>query len=88
MEDHDAITTLVADFRNMKEGLDKFHLEMRASIKDIKDNYTERINDHETRINSLETAKTRQTVLLSVGIGILTLLVSLMIYHIMGSQVH
>ena len=40
------------------------------------------IDDHEIRLNSLETEKTRTTVLLSIGVGILTLLVSLLTYHL------
>lgn len=41
-----------------------------------------KVSDHETRLNTLETSNTRTTVLLSIGIGILTILVSLLTYHI------
>ena len=40
------------------------------------------LENHEQRIVSMETDRTRTTVLLSVGIGILTLLTSLLIYHL------
>lgn len=43
---------------------------------------TNKVTDHETRINALETSHTRTTVLVSIGIGILTILVSLLTYHI------
>lgn len=82
-EDHDNLVTLVADVRNLKEGQERFHLEMRNSIRDIKDNYTGKLNDHETRLNFLENFRTKQTVLLSIGTGLLTLLTSLLIYHIL-----
>ena len=42
--DHDKLTTLVAVVSNMKESQDKFHVEMRDSLKDLKDNYAERLN--------------------------------------------
>ena len=41
-----------------------------------------KVAEHEKRINSLETNNTRMTVLLSIGISILTLLTSLLIYHL------
>jgi hypothetical protein len=41
-----------------------------------------KVADHEVRINSLETNHTRTTVLLSIGIGILGILVSILVYHI------
>lgn len=41
-----------------------------------------KVSDHETRLNTLETSHTRTTVLVSIGIGILTILVSLLTYHI------
>ncbi len=42
------------------------------------------IADHETRINLLETEKTRITVLLMVGMSLLSILTSIMIYHLIG----
>ncbi len=40
------------------------------------------LTSHENRLNTLETEKTRITVLLSISGAILTLLVSLLIYHL------
>jgi len=42
------------------------------------------LDEHSEDIHELQTDKTRTTVLLSIGIGILTLLVSLLTYHILG----
>jgi hypothetical protein len=42
------------------------------------------VDNHEVRLNSLETEKTRIVLLLSVATGILTLLVSLLVWHIVG----
>jgi hypothetical protein len=39
-------------------------------------------DNHEIRINALETTGTRLTVMLSIGIGVLSLLTSLLIYHL------
>jgi hypothetical protein len=42
------------------------------------------IDNHEGRINTLETEKTRVTVLLSIAIGIGIFMATLMVYHIAG----
>ena len=41
-----------------------------------------KLEDHEVRINTLETSNTTVKVMLSIGISILSLLVSLLIYHL------
>jgi formylmethanofuran dehydrogenase subunit B len=71
--DHD----LIVELKTKIEGI-------RDDIKDLKDGTTERIANHELRLNTLETEKTRTTVMLSIGVGILTLLVSLLVWHLMG----
>lgn len=40
------------------------------------------IEDHEVRLNNLETSNTRLTVMLVIGSSILTVLVSLLIFHL------
>lgn len=80
--DHDTLVTLVQVVKDLSKSQDKFHQEMKDSFKDLKNNYSSRLDAHEIRIVRLETAKTKQTVLLSIGIGILSLLVSLLVYHI------
>ena len=42
------------------------------------------LDEHEARIYSLETEKTKTTVMLGVGIGIMSLLTSLLIWHLVG----
>ena len=71
--DHDLIVELTVEMKNV-----------RQDIKDLKDGVKTSIADHETRINKLETSLVNLNTLLSIGIGILTLLTSLLIYHIMG----
>ena len=80
--DHDALVTLIANVSNLKEGQDNFHREMKESFRDLKENYTARLNDHETRLNALETSRTRQNTAMGIGIAILSILVSIMSYHI------
>ena len=41
-----------------------------------------RLDEHEERINKLDSSNIRQTLLLSVGTAILSLLVGLMVWHI------
>ena len=96
--DHDVLNSLVAtttiNFANLKDSQDKFHLEMKESFADLKNNYAERLGDVEKRIDingkritDLETSKTRQNVMMSIGIGLITLLVSLMIYSLFRIKV-
>lgn len=59
---------------------------MLAEIREIKDGTTRSISDHEFRINKIESSSTRMTVMLSVGIFAITFLVSLVIYHLVGSS--
>jgi hypothetical protein len=65
--------------------------EIKVDIREIKNNsvtqeqhkeLTELIKDHEKRVFALENSKISITILLSIGTGILTLLTSLMIYHL------
>ena len=85
--DHDVLVTLVANVSNLKESQDIFHREMKDSIKELGNNYTLKLNTHETRINDLETANTRQNVMLTIGISFLTLITGLLIYHLVGKPI-
>ena len=85
--DHDAITKLVVNVENLKASQENFHREVKEALKDLKDNYSERLNEHEKRLAKLETAKIRQNVLISIGIGLLSLLTGLLIYHIVYTPI-
>jgi len=56
---------------------------IKADIKELKDGTAVQIGDHEHRLTNLEESRTKQTVLVSLGVGLLTLLTSLLTYHIM-----
>lgn len=71
--DHDLLVIL----NTKMEGL-------KVDIQDLKDGTSTKINDHEVRLNALETNNTKITVMLGIGIGILTLLVSLLVWHLVG----
>ncbi len=45
---------------------------------------TKELETHENRINTLETEKTRSTVLLTIGGAIVSLMLTLLIYHLLG----
>lgn len=68
--DHD----LLIELKTRMEGL-------RDDIKALSDGTTTKIANHETRLNALEESKTRQTVLLSIGISVLVILVGLLTSH-------
>lgn len=68
--DHDLLIRLETKMGGIKD-----------DIKDLKDGTARYINEHEIRINSLESSKIKQVTLLSIGIAILSVLASLLIYH-------
>lgn len=51
--------------------------DLKTDIKELKDGTAAKISDHETRINELESTKTRHTVMLSLGGVILLILAGL-----------
>ena len=81
--DHDSLVTLVANVNSLKESQELFHKEMKESFRDLKDNYSGQLNAHENRISILEKSRINQNTMMAIGTAILTLLVSLMVYHIM-----
>lgn len=52
--DHDNIVTLMGDVKYLKESQEGFHIEMRKSMDDLKNNYKGQLDDHEKRIRGLE----------------------------------
>jgi phage host-nuclease inhibitor protein Gam len=70
--DHD----ILIEVRTKLEGLKK-------DIQDLKDGTSTQISDHETRIVNLEASRTKQIVITSIGTGLLSLLASLVTYHIL-----
>lgn len=70
-EDHDLLIRLETKLENL-----------RTDIKDLKDGTNDKIADHERRLGALESSKTKQNTLMSIGIGILTLLVGLLLFHL------
>lgn len=71
--DHDALITLIAEVRQIRE-----------DIKDLKDGTSDRISDHEKRIQNIERTTTRRNVQMTIYISIGATLAGLMIYHILG----
>lgn len=49
--------------QNIKEGQDKFHLEVKAEFTELKTNSVKRLSDVEDRVSSLETAR-------NIGLGV------------------
>ena len=95
--DHDALIELKTlmiglkeDIRELTDGTSRRIAFLESNKLDTKDSYSiiykgevdKRITDHEVRINAMETNHTRTTVLVSIGIGILTLLVGILVQHI------
>lgn len=73
--DHD----LLIELRTRMEGI-------KNDVNEIKTGTATQINDHEIRIFSLERGKTKTDTMISIGIALLTILASLLIYHITGMK--
>jgi hypothetical protein len=54
--DHEAILLLRQDVKAVKDGQDRFHIDMRDSINDLKNNYSGKLNDFEDRLNRTDDA--------------------------------
>ncbi len=82
-----AIAVVATDTSWMKKSL----VGIENTLEEMRNNYVtftqhteliKQLENHEQRIGVMETERTRTTVLLSVGIGILTILTSLLTYHL------
>jgi hypothetical protein len=68
-EDHDSLVTLVANVKNLTESQSRFHQEVRESFKELKDNYSNRLDKVETDVSMLKTARNIATgVLILAGV--------------------
>jgi hypothetical protein len=76
-DDHDVLITFRAETQTELRGI-------RSDIQKLTDGTATQINDHEIRLNTLETSKTKQNTMMAIGVGILTLLTSLLVYHLIG----
>ena len=92
--DHEAILLIGKDIQSLKDSQTAFHLEMRESIAELKNNYQGTLNNHETRLVSLEATHNdfRSRVDLNNTYYKWTLLVvgllfALMIWHLTGYKI-
>lgn len=72
-DDHD----LLIELKTRMESL-------RNDIKDIKDGTSLQIADHEKRIFSIESSKSKTNTLITIGIAVGTILTSMLIAHLFG----
>ena len=91
LTDHEALILLTRDVQELKISQANFHQEMRESMKDLQNNYSARLDNHENRLVGLEATKNdfRQKLLdnqryikFLIWVGIV--LVGLLIWHITG----
>lgn len=80
--DHDLLIELKTRMEGLKEAIERFKSDTSIDIKDLKDNSSGKIADHEIRIINLEKSRGNLTLLISIGIGILSVLVGLLIFHL------
>jgi uncharacterized membrane protein len=74
--DHDILTTLVANVGNMKESQDKFHREMKESMTELKNNWQGKINKNTDDIDSLAKDKADKVALANLEAIVLKLQLS------------
>ena len=74
--DHD----LLIELKTKMEGL-------KDDIRDIKNGTSARIAEHETRLCSLEASKSKQSLFITLGISIVLILTSLLVYHLFGIKI-
>ena len=74
--DHD----LLIELKTRIEGI-------KADIKDLKDGTSTQINDHENRLNSLESAKSKQAIMITVIIALGFIATTLLVYHMFGVKI-
>lgn len=93
--DHDILTTLVNDVKHLTEGQREFHLEMKKSIQELQNNYSNRITllektkadllvveKIETRLDALE--KWQSKVLgIAIGVGALSGLATSIVFYVL-----
>jgi len=98
-DDHDLLVVLntkmedlKTDIQDLKDGTSTRIATLENEKLNIRDSYPilykkdvdTKFIDHEKRIKTIESLNTKLSVMLGIGIGILSFLVSLMIYHILG----
>lgn len=81
--DNSISNDLIVKFARLEENVRLNFQQVKDAIKEVGDGTKKQIDDHEVRLNSLETSKTKQNTTMAIGIGILSLLVSLLTYHLM-----
>jgi hypothetical protein len=74
--DHD----LLIELRTQLVGL-------KDDIKDIKTGTSNRIAEHEKRLCDLEGSKSKSATYQTIGIGLLIILTSMLIYHLFGIKI-
>jgi len=75
-DDHD----LLIELRTRMEGI-------KQDVNEIKTGTSTQIDDHERRLFQLERSKTKTDTMISIGIVLLGILASLIIYHITGTNI-
>lgn len=75
--DHDELMKLI-------QSVEDFHEEMRRTLDKLGNDYNGKLSDHESRINRLESANTKQNAMLWIVIVVGGFLSTLLIYHVSG----
>ena len=94
LTDHEQLLLVRKDIQNLEKSQLEFHKEVRDSFKDLKDNYSSRLDCLEGKVSGLEATKQdfRDKIKLTniymkwiaVGVGIVAVAV---IYHLTGYHI-
>lgn len=101
-DDHDLLielktvqTVMLSEIREIKDGTAKRIGDLETNKLDTKNSYNacykteveQKFSDLERRMQITEISKTRQNTTMGIGIGLITILVGLIIYHIVGAGI-
>ena len=81
-DDHDLLVRIDEQLKNVKADILSLKNDTAASILDLKNGTSLKIEEHEKRIFKLEQTKGITNLLVSIGIGILLVLTTMLVYHL------
>ena len=101
-DDHDLLIELKtkmdglkSDIKEIKDGTSARIAGLEREKLDAKDSYSmiykagvDKVqSDHENRIKTIETTRSSQTILITIGIGLLSILTAILLYHVLGIHI-
>lgn len=81
-DDHDMLVRIDEQLKSVKGDILSLKNDTASNIQDLKNGTSSKIEDHEKRLFKLEQAKSTTNLLISIGIGVIVILVTMLVYHL------